>query len=113
MAPLKENIKGQLRKYHLSRENAITIPNLIRELQPIRTNDREVRDAIRQLNMEGVPILTTVHPPYGVYYGFNEEEINEYLANLGARMKAILERMGAINRIRAREFLRGQMELFE
>jgi hypothetical protein len=112
MAPLKENIRGQLKKYHLSRDNAITIPNLIRELIPIRTNDREVRDAIRQLNLEGVPILTTIHPPYGVYWASSEEEVNEYLANLGSRMKAILERMSAINRIKANEFLKGQLEMF-
>jgi len=62
--------------------------------------------------MEGIPILTSVHPPYGVFYGVTEGEVNEYLGQLGARMKAILERMSAVSKIKAKEFLRGQMEMF-
>ena len=112
MAPLKENLHYLLKKHHLGRDNAVTIRELQVELLPIRTYDREIRLAIRELNAEGVPIATTVHPPYGVYFAFSEDEINEYLANLGARMKAILQRMADINKIKAREFLRGQLDLF-
>lgn len=75
-------------------------------------NEREIRGLIRDLNLEGYPILTTTRPPYGVYYAESQEEINEYLANLGARMKAILERMKAVDRMRAQQFLKGQLELF-
>jgi hypothetical protein len=113
LADLKSNIKYILKKHHWGKEKAITIRNLCIELLPIRTNDREIRLIIRELNMEGIPILTSIHPPLGVYYGASSEEVNEYLANLGARMKAILDRMAAVNKIKAREFLKGQMEMFE
>jgi hypothetical protein len=63
--------------------------------------------------MEGVPILTSTSPPVGVYFGASSEEVNEYLSNLGARANAIHQRMGAINRIKAREFLKGQIEMFD
>ncbi len=112
MAELKENIHYLLKKHHLGKERAITIRDLAVELLPIRTNDREIRQAIRDLNMEGVPILTSVHPTYGSYYGASSEEVTEYLANLGARARAIHERMGAVDKIKTREFLKGQMELF-
>ncbi len=114
MAPLKENIRGILKKHHLSKENAITIRELASELLPIQANDREIRQAIRELNMEGVPILTSINSPhFGVYFGASSEEVNEYLAQLGARANAIHQRMGAINKIKVKEFLRGQMEMFE
>jgi hypothetical protein len=113
MAPLKENLKYQLKKHHLGRDRAVVIRDLTLELLPIRTNDRELRAAIRELNGEGVPILTSIHPPYGVYYASSEDEVADYLANLGARAGAIHKRMADLSRIRAREFLRGQMELFE
>ncbi len=114
MAPLKENIKEILKKHHLSKERAITIRELASELLPIQANDREIRQAIRELNMEGVPILTSINSPhFGVYFGASSEEVNEYLAQLGSRMKAILERMAAVNKIKAREFLKGQMKMFE
>lgn len=112
MSDLKENIRYLLKKHHLGKEKAITIRDLAVELLPIRSNDREIRQAIRDLNMEGVPVLTSIHSPFGVYYGASSEEVGEYLANLGARAAAIHSRMGAISKIKAKEFLKGQMELF-
>lgn len=112
MAELKDNIHYLLKKNHLGKDNAITIRDLCLELQPIRTNDREIRQAIRDLNMEGVPILTSVHPPFGAYYAASEDEKQEYVANLGARATAMLDRMRAVDRIKAKEFLKGQLELF-
>jgi hypothetical protein len=112
MAELKENIRGLLKKYHFGKKKALTIRDLAIELLPIRTNDREIRQAIRDLNMEEVPIFTSVHPPYGVYYGASEEERDEYVANLGARATSMLDRMRSVDKIKTMEFLKGQMELF-
>ena len=112
MPDLKENIRRHLMMNHFGKERAITIRDLTVELMPIRSNDREIRQAIRDLNMEGVPVLTTTRFPFGVYYGASSEEVGEYLANLGARMRAILDRMKAVDKIKTKEFLKGQMELF-
>jgi hypothetical protein len=112
MSELKENIRYLLKKHHFGKDNAITIRDLAVELLPIRTNDREIRQAIRDLNADGILILTSVHPPYGVYFASCKEEVNEYLANLGSRMKAIIDRMSDIDKAKAKEFLKGQMELF-
>ena len=91
MAELKENIHYLLKKHHLGKERAITIRDLAIELLPIKTNDREIRQAIRDLNMENIPILTSIHPPYGAYYATSDDEKNEYVANLGARATAMLD----------------------
>ena len=112
MAELKENIRYLVKKRHFGKGNAITIRDLAVELLPIRANDREIRQALRDLNLENIPILTSVHPPYGVYYAASPAEVDEYLANLGARMKATLDRMRAVDKMKTREFLKGQMELF-
>jgi hypothetical protein len=75
-------------------------------------DERSIRKIIRQLNFEGYQIISTVHPPFGVYFAIDKSEVDEYCANLASRMKAILERMRAVDKIKAREFLKGQMELF-
>jgi hypothetical protein len=113
MNDLKQGLSFHLKKWHLGRINAVTVHDLIIELSPIQANDREIRETIRQLNLDGVPILTSVHSPYGIYFASCENEMDEYLANLGARARAIHERMGALSKIKAREFLRGQLRLFE
>lgn len=90
----------------------MVIRELCVELLPIRANDREIRQAIRDLNGEGIPILTSVHPPYGVFYASMPEEVDDYLSNLGARAGAIHQRMNDISRIKTQAFLKRQLELF-
>jgi transcriptional antiterminator len=110
MDDLKPNLSAYLKTFHRGQDNAITVRHLAHHFQ---TSEREIRLTLRQLNMEEVPVLTSIHPPnYGVYWASSEEEVNSYLANLGSRMKALLNRMAAINRIKAKEFLKGQMEMF-
>jgi len=116
LADLKTSILELIRSQHKGKNRAITIAQIVWNERILwgddAANERTVRKIIRQLNFEGYPILSSVHYPYGVYYAENKIEVDEYCANLGSRMKAILDRMRAIDKIRAREFLKGQMELF-
>ena len=112
---LKESILSLVRARHSGRENAITVRDIENEFLHLfleAPREREIRRIIRELNFEGHPILTSVHAPYGVYYAETQGEIEEYLCNLGSRMRAILERMKAIDRIKTQNFLKGQLELF-
>jgi hypothetical protein len=116
MPDLKTNLKYQIKKHHLGKDNAITIRDLISELLFLKCtqyySSRQIRKTLRELNLEEVPILTSIHPPLGVYWASSESEIEEYLANLGSRARAIHQRMAALSKIKAREFLRGQLEMF-
>ncbi len=115
MSDLKSSILALIRDHHKGRAAAITIAQIVYdfidyEVDPL--DERTVRKLIRDLNFEGYPILTTVHRPWGVYYATTKAEIDEYCMNLQSRMKSILDRLRAIDRIRAKEFLKVQMELF-
>jgi capsule polysaccharide export protein KpsC/LpsZ len=115
MPDLKSSILALIRDHHKGKHTAITVSQVAYESLNTTgeiVDDRTIRKIIRELNFDGYPILSTVHYPYGIYYAATQEEINEYLNNLGSRMKAIIERMKAIDRIRAKEFIKGQMELF-
>ncbi len=116
MPNLKSNLHFHLKKHHLGRDRAVTIRELFGEMFPFEVftpnEDRKIRIAIRELNMENVPILTGVHKPYGIWYASSESEFDEYFANLGSRAKAIHERMAALNKAKAKEFLKGQLSLF-
>lgn len=48
------------------------------------------------------------HRPYGT----EPEDLDRYMANLGSRVTKILERMRDVNRIKAKEFIGKQMEMF-
>lgn len=115
MLDLKSSLLELIRSEHKGKNRAITIAQIVWNERILwgddAANERTVRKIIRQLNFEGYPILSSVHYPYGVYYA-DRSEIDEYCANLASRMKAILDRMRAVDKIRAKEFLKGQMELF-
>jgi len=112
MHNVKFSILEFISQEHHGKVHAITVSEICQRTEFESVGERMIRKIIRELNFEGHPILTSVHPPYGVYYAESREEIKEYLGNLGSRMKAILERMKAVDRIQAREFVKGQLELF-
>jgi hypothetical protein len=109
MPDLKYQICTLLHRDHKGRDRAI----LVRDLSVyFRCPEREIRETLRLLNMEGYPIVTSTSIPMGVYWAATEQEVDEYLANLKARATSIFKRMAAIDKIKTKEFLKGQMELF-
>ena len=95
--------------HHKGKDQAITVKDLSYRF---KVSDREIRDCLRILNLNGYPVLTSTGDPYGVYYASNEKEIDEYLANLKSRATSIFRRMAAIDRIKTKDFLSGQLKLF-
>lgn len=55
-------------------------------------NDRLVRQAIRDLIADGIPIISSVNPPYGYYIANSPEDITEHLGELRHRALEILGR---------------------
>jgi len=55
-------------------------------------NDRLIRLNIRELISDGLPIISSVHPPYGYYIADNPEEITEHLGELRHRALEVLGR---------------------
>lgn len=78
LAPLKENLRYHLKKHHRGQANSVTVRDLARELLPIRTDTIEIREAVKELGLEGVPIVLTLGPPRSVYFAENENEIREW-----------------------------------
>jgi hypothetical protein len=114
MPDLKTSILDLVRNNHLGKARAITVAQIVYEFIGTETplDERTIRKIIRQLNFEGYPILSTTRFPYGIYYATDQSEVKEYCQNLASRMKAILDRMRAVDKIGAKEFLKGQLELF-
>ncbi len=100
MSDLKSQIFYYLKKYHRGKENAITVRNLANEFRALKATDYEVRLALRELNLEGKPVVTFIEPPYGACYAIHQDEIDGYRANLISRLTAIKERIDALDRIR-------------
>jgi hypothetical protein len=94
---------------HKGKDRAVIIRDLAEQF---KISEREIRDCLRILNLKGYPIMTSCHLPYGVYWANNEKEIEDYLANLKSRATSIFQRMAAIDKIKTRDFLAGQMKLF-
>ena len=78
-----------------------------------KCSEREIRDELRRLNLDGEPVFTLVSPPYGAYYGDRQEDTERYWHTLNSRVLATLERMRAVSKIRTKEMLKGQLEMFE
>ena len=54
--------------------------------------DRAVRQVIRELIADGLPVISSVHPPYGYYIADNPEEVTEHLGELRHRALEVLGR---------------------
>ena len=106
---LKFQLICLLRKDHQGQDQAIKIRDLVLYFSSLHTNDREIRDTLRQLNHEGYPVLTSVHNKMGVYWAKSQGEIEEYRSNLISRLTSLKERIEDVENIRLEK---GQMELF-
>lgn len=74
-------------------------------------DDRQIRLAIREIIAAGVPIISSVHSPYGYYIADNPEEIIEHLGELRHRALEVLGRYKDL-KLAAREILQPcQLEL--
>lgn len=69
-------------------ENAIKGRDLAR-LAGITT--RDLQTFAVKLRKDGFPIFSTVHPPFGYYYGKTPEDFDHYLNQLKARRGGISE----------------------
>jgi len=103
---LKDDLFAYLKRHHRGRDMAITVHNLAHVFD---VPEREIREALRDLNLGGKPVLTSVHPPYGVFYAWSQDEIDEYRASLVSRLTSLKERIDALDRISLDPV---QMELF-
>lgn len=84
---LKQEVRFLLRT---GKENARTGKDMAKVLG--FKDDRLVRLTIRELIADGVPIISSVHPPYGYYIADNPEEITEHLGELRHRALEVLGR---------------------
>lgn len=109
MADVKGNLHYYLKKHHKGKDRAITIREIMRELWNLRATDSDIRFALRQLNLEGYPIVTCSS---GVYWATEPADLDRYMANLSSRATKIFERMRAIDKTKAKEFIGKQMEMF-
>ena len=78
---IKEETRALLQ---YGKENAVTGKELAKTMG--LPNDRAVRQAIRELIADRVPIASSVTPPYGYFITRNEEEATKYLAVLKSRL---------------------------
>jgi len=78
---LKTQIRSLLRH---GKENAITGKSLARILG--FRDDRVIRQAIRELIADRVPIASSVNPPYGYYIASSPDEATEYMKVLRSRL---------------------------
>lgn len=74
-------------------------------------NDRQIRLAIREIIASGVPIISSVHPPYGYYIADSPDEVVEHLGELRHRALEVLGRYKDL-KLASREILQpSQLEL--
>jgi len=78
---LKTDVRSLL-KY--GRENAVTGKELAKTLG--YPNDRVIRQTIRELIADSVPIASSVNPPCGFFIIKNPEEATKYLSVLRSRL---------------------------
>lgn len=84
---LKAQVRGLLRH---GKENARKGQDIAKVLG--FRNDRIIRLVIRELIASRVPIISSVHPPYGYYIADNPEEVTEHLGELRHRALEVLGR---------------------
>lgn len=74
--------------------------------------DRGIRDIIKTLvEREGIPIVSSVHKPYGFYIATTKEELSLYHSQLKSRLRSLGDHARAIEWILEKSF--PQMELFK
>lgn len=78
---IAESVLRLLRQGH---QNAITGKELAKRLG--ESDDRRVRQSIRALIADGVPVASSVRHPYGFYIANNLNEATEYMKVLRSRL---------------------------
>ena len=73
-----------LLRLHLGRSEAITGRELARILG--QDDDRAIREEIRDLISQGIPIAASTQPPYGYYIVETMDEAEEYMKQLKNRL---------------------------
>ncbi len=73
-----------LLKLHLGKANAITGKELARILG--EDNDRAIREEIRDLISQGIPIAASTQSPYGYYIVQTMDEAEQYMGQLKNRL---------------------------
>jgi len=76
---------GVMKALRYGRINAITGNELARSLR--EPDDRRIRVVIRNLIREGVPVASSVVPPYGYYICANVDEAAAYIRVLKERIR--------------------------
>lgn len=74
-------------------------------------NDRLIRHAIRELIADGIPIISSVNPPYGYYIANSPEDIFEHLGELRHRALEVLGRYRDL-KLASREILQPHQMAF-
>jgi biotin operon repressor len=75
---------SSLLRLHLGRVNAISGKELARILG--EDDDRAIREEIRELIGQGIPIAASTQPPYGYYIVKTQEEAEQYMNQLKNRL---------------------------
>ncbi len=88
----------KIRTYHRGKVNAIKLRILAHEFG--LKDDRKIRIAIKELNEQGYPIVTSTEPPMGVYWAVSQSELDEYRANLISRLTSLKERIEDVEKMR-------------
>jgi len=83
---LKQEVRQLLR---IGKEKARTGEDIAKLLG---VNYRLIRLTIRELIADGLPVISSVHPPYGYYIADNPEEVTEHLGDLRHRALEVLGR---------------------
>ncbi len=116
MVDLKTQIKNILLEGHVGRARAIKVRDLSLIVsmpgEAPSCVERKVRKAVRELNMEGFPVVTSVHFPYGVFVAEGIEDTKDYSANLWSRIHHMIDRAKKVDEAGTKKFLKGQLSLF-
>ena len=75
---------SSLLKFHLGKSRAITGKQLAKILG--QEEDRAIREEIRELISQGIPIAASTQPPYGYYIVETMEEAEQYMKQLKNRL---------------------------
>ena len=75
---------SSLLRFHLGKANAITGKELAKRLG--QDDDRAIREEIRELISQGIPIAASTQPPYGYYIVETMDEAEQYMRQLKNRL---------------------------
>ena len=105
-----EQLKGAvLEQLGTGKATAITGSELAYRLD--KSNTRTIRLAIRELIADGIPVIGSMHRPYGYFIAENIEECLGYMAQLRGYLIEEAKRRRDIKRL-AERYFSGQLLMF-